>query len=313
MCPSTVGRRRAFTLVELLVVIAIIGILVALLRPAIQAAREAARRAQCSNNLKQIGVAFHNYHDTHKCLPALYYYPQMIGTAAQFGYSGFYGLLPYLEQKALYDDISLSGSPWVYTNPQVPTFRCPSDPSRTTCTLGGLGTYAKSCYGLNAGTACSACANGETWSPRLTTLPKENAVFSTNSATQMRDILDGTSNVAMMAEILSSTGDDCRGCWVGTASDIGWYRHDRTPNTSVPDFIRGTYHISSCVGVYPPCTNTDSGNNLQTWHLAARSAHPGGVHVVAVDASVRFVADTVNLATWQNYGRPQDREPLGSF
>ncbi len=102
-------RRSAFTLVELLVVIAIIGILIALLLPAVQAAREAARRIHCTNNLKQIGLAFHNYHDTHKCFPPSYVDSSSGGGDEEWGWAVF--LLPYVEQKPLFDQMRVSEIP----------------------------------------------------------------------------------------------------------------------------------------------------------------------------------------------------------
>ena len=156
------GARNAFTLVELLVVIAIIGILIALLLPAVQAARESARRAHCSNNLRQLGVAAHHYHDTHKHLPpAVGYYP-----SSKNGVIGTYHfhLLPFLEQGNLYDrslgSVPFPGGPItvhypgnnnVYSQP-VPTFLCPSDPSVES---GGVvminsDSFGASCYAANA-------------------------------------------------------------------------------------------------------------------------------------------------------------------
>ncbi len=127
-------KQRGFTLVELLVVIAIIGILVALLLPAIQAAREAARRSQCTNNLKQVAVALHNYHDTHRTFPRFAYYPS--GQSHWQGYSVHVRLLPFIERAELYDEIRIASQEFgisghtinsVHQRERVGAYVCPSD------------------------------------------------------------------------------------------------------------------------------------------------------------------------------------------
>ena len=317
-------RRGAFTLVELLVVIAIIGILIALLLPAVQAAREAARRSQCSNNLKQIGLGFHNYHDTFKALPALYYFLQ----SGSCGHAALNMILPFIEQNAIYDRLNLEGTGWVYADGTfrtdvIATYQCPSDPGKTDFLFIVSPPYplGKADYAPNIGTQCDNHENCVTldagYHPNRPSwgyvAPKPNAIFSPDSATTIGDILDGTSNVALVGEVLGGVGNDARGMWIGAATDIGFYRHDRTPNTSVPDNLRGPSYAHCVLGEYPPCAHLSSANLFHQWHMASRSEHPGGVQVALCDGSVRFVSETVNLFTWQHLGRPQDRVPLGEF
>ena len=144
--------KRGFTLIELLVVIAIIAVLVALLLPAVQQAREAARRVQCKNNLKQIGLALHNYHDAFNRLPITTYVSPVNEWAARAGI--FVRLLPYIEQQALSDKFNMQvgnqfNHPW--TGEIVPSYSCPSEPN-TTKTIGGGGELAfPPSYGVNRG------------------------------------------------------------------------------------------------------------------------------------------------------------------
>ncbi|HUG69483.1 MAG TPA: DUF1559 domain-containing protein [Pirellulaceae bacterium] len=199
-------RRAAFTLVELLVVIAIIGILVALLLPAVQAAREAARRMQCGNNLKQLGIAFHNYHDTYKKNP-----PMKAGTKGpnvtagnEYAMSGMVCMAPFMEAGAVYDQASArnfgpvpwdGNSQWRF---QIPSLLCPSDIPH-----GGLGTGQNS-YTMNVGTQVEWSHNEfhQTWGGR-----KMNGVFSLIGDPRARvgmpslaSIKDGTSNTLAFAE-----------------------------------------------------------------------------------------------------------------
>jgi len=191
------NRKTGFTLIELLVVIAIIGILVALLLPAIQMAREAARRTECNNNLKQIGVAFHNYELTHGTLPPGYVYvPDPLGNQSGFGWGTL--ILPFLEQQALHDRFDFTLPIFDSAN-QTPAqehldaYICPTDPV-TDSKFVEMGSapverYAMANYVANFGT------------PDLDLTPdNSNGVFSRNSRTRFSDVLDGLSNTLFVGE-----------------------------------------------------------------------------------------------------------------
>ncbi|QDU07456.1 DUF1559 domain-containing protein [Gimesia aquarii] len=303
------GKCRGFTLIELLVVIAIIAILIALLLPAVQQAREAARRSQCRNNLKQLGLGLHNYHDVHRALPALWYLRSTGGT----GHTGFTMLLPFIDQANLYNRVDFNIEPWRHPESEflqlavIGLFRCPSDPGSVNNfdypVIPLISTRGNYCLNIGVGG----------WTPRDTRTPKPNAVFSPVSRTRFRDFTDGTSNVVLLAEVLGGLTNDARGSWQTT--DVCYYRHDRTPNTRIQDEVRGgTFKYCDETTTGPaPCRHSSSSNDFHAWHLAARSMHEGGVHVLLGDGAVRFVSENIDINTWQNLGRPQDGIPLGEF
>jgi prepilin-type N-terminal cleavage/methylation domain-containing protein len=310
--------RTAFTLVELLVVIAIIGILVALLLPAVQAARESARRMQCGNNLKQMGLALHNYHDTYKSIPIA----DVNGTSTPV--SAHARLLPYLEQSPLYALVDFNvpynhANNTAARNTVVPAFICPSDPSRLPSAIGGRNNYY-----WNAGNGVVMYSSGAAGQP------PSNGVIWHNQAFRFSDIVDGLSGTAAFAEKM--TGDGSNGV--------------SSPRTDT--FQPGTYPNSADEAMQQ-CNAVDvtdlskqgysnvGGPWLQQYHstnqynhvlppngrscmyppgriaTTANSQHPGGLQITLCDGSVRFVSATVDLITWRSLGSINGGETIGEF
>lgn len=324
------NSRKAFTLIELLVVIAIIAILVALLLPAVQQAREAARRSSCKNNLKQIGLALHNYHDIHNTLP-----PGRVRGGDDWNNSSdlLWGarILPQMEQSALFDriDWGLGFSAGVRgdaaphsNNPDgarrqiIPGFRCPSDPGIGAFRWRGpdgeqvIGPAFDASF---APTNYVACVGPTTRVYNTTTV--HPGVFGTNSATRFRDILDGTSNTMAISECIIgfpniAENETSGACPTVAGSIAGGSR------------IRGR---SWFYGQYPAvwafttlvgpnwANNYDCGNNTNVVNHAARSIHKGGAHILLCDGAVRFVSENINLNTWRDLGDPRDGNVLGEF
>jgi prepilin-type N-terminal cleavage/methylation domain-containing protein len=288
------SRSHAFTLVELLVVIAIIGILVGLLLPAVQAAREAARRMQCQNNLKQIGLALHNYHDTLRRFPASFYRAWPTSVGGTFGTPGWgWGtmILPYIEQTALYNSLDvgtnrLSGNPAVKLLAQtsLPFYRCPSDTGQAL--NANRANFATSNYMAVFGALYDQAAPS---SGALVYGSRENAgtgVFSPNSGVRMGDITDGTSNTVMIGEMNygpngvkkadGSVHSYNGGIWVGTPNDPL-----NTSNVSCQLSLCGE---AAGADARFRRINTPFSSN------AFSSAHVGGAQFVFGDGSVRFVS-----------------------
>lgn len=303
------ARRRqvGFTLIELLVVIAIIAVLIALLLPAVQQARESARRTQCKNNMKQIGLALHNYHDTFSTLPpgAI----QDFTGNAQNEASWISMILPGLDQTPLYNRANFSscfgctaapGNPsYEITSPTIPMMLCPSDVDA------GLvyNAYRRGNYAANTGIGPLHSVNDPNDPTRTAIGP-----FTMNSKKSLRDFLDGTTNTIVVAELLKSPGADFRGVMHYPEGPL--YQHDQTPNSSVPDQFRSGLCVSipraPCVGVY-------NAYNDRAIVLAARSLHVGGVHVLMGDGSGRFVSDNVHRPTWQALSTPGGSETIGEY
>jgi prepilin-type N-terminal cleavage/methylation domain-containing protein len=309
--------RRGFTLVELLVVIAIIGILIALLLPAVQAAREAARRSSCTNNLKQIGLALHNYYDTHKRFPpgAIYQLPTMpnpvTGRDANWGATWVVMILPFLEQTALSDQYdsrlpARTGNATTINNSVTRTIlgalNCPSHPpvplgGRLTQDFDGFakGNYAGS---TGAGNMLNPTDFGD-WRLR--------GVFSAvrQWGPDFAEIRDGTSNVIAVSEIVAveSNGDD-RGAWGWCTGPLFSGRATCggtrifTPNTTLFMDCSPYSWNNTTASVFNQRSNPDSTDIAAG--VGARGYHPGGVMSAVADGSVHFISETVDQTLYLN-------------
>lgn len=316
-------RGAGFTLVELLVVIAIIGILIALLLPAVQAAREAARRAQCTNNLKQIGLALHNFHDTYQRLPAACYDPLFAQPANSANYPNNRGrwgfttlILPYIEQRQIYDDLMQNymgiQPPWAantVTRAWINTYICPSDPTAKSVPPLQSGRTPTS-YKCNRG---DQWLNWDWWESRGTFGRGDKILVSFAS------VKDGTSNTMAVSEAIIGVPGSRR---VGEAIavKVGVYNSAPPsiclarlgPNRQLTDplaqreWLTG-WRWADAINPYtlfypmlPPNGPSCSGDNGRPWTsehwglVTASSRHPGGVNVLFLDGAVRFISDTID-------------------
>ncbi|HEV3256411.1 MAG TPA: DUF1559 domain-containing protein [Gemmataceae bacterium] len=266
--------RPAFTLIELLVVISIIGVLMGLLLPAVEKVRQAADRIKCANNLKQMGLACHNYHDSHRSFPPGYVatapYPD---TTPGWGWGAF--LLPFLEQSNLYGQIDLSQPLQKSTIIQtmIPLYLCPSDtpPAAafpiTDWTLTTIAMAAPSSYAATVGSDASDVAD-----------PTGNGVFYRNSRTRIADITDGTSNTVLIGDRAWS---QTHGIWAG-APNGGMTRagaQNPWPNATAPAAALGLAH-NNWLNI-----RTDADGGLDDFS----SNHPAGVNLLFADGSVHFM------------------------
>lgn len=330
--------RRAFTLVELLVVIAIIGILIALLLPAVQAAREAARRSQCTNNLKQIGLALHNYHDTFKTLPPGWLTPVGMGGDSRYSWGWAASILDFIEQGALQDASrygkvnihSAAADPTLLAVLQTPisSYRCPSDNAPATnnwlairsqrmTTSNYVGTHNSDYWDKDGDAA-------------------QGGIFIENIGTKFRDIKDGLSNTLMVGERKWSF-PDVNGDILISAAAHAW---GNVPGHA--DDWRWGYQVA--LGVYKiDLHGTDQAGKIYSSQVSMRGAnafsseHPGGVNFCLADGSVRFISETIDGhfnnqgvqtdangdrtralrevvdTTWERLIAKADAQPIGEF
>jgi prepilin-type N-terminal cleavage/methylation domain-containing protein len=282
------SHKRGFTLVELLVVIAIIGILIALLLPAVQTAREAARRSQCLNNLKQVGLGMMTYENSYKALP--------VGTWAG-GVTGTWqvAILPFVEMPSAFVQWQPGATYSSVQNKRVTTLRipaltCPSDTPNAPLSMITSHNYAVN-YG-NTGINQEATLLGVTFGGA----PFIYAANATKGFTvKLNDIRDGLSNTLLVAEVRQGQGTDLRGfTWW---SDASGFQTFIPPNSSQPDVF---FSLSNCQNNQsnPPCSGPAT-SALRAM-FASRSRHPGGVHVVTCEGAGRFISDNIALGVWRN-------------
>ena len=291
------SERAAFTLVELLVVIAIIGVLVGLLLPAVQQAREAARRMSCQNNLKQIALAMHNYHDTHNRFPP--------GTAGCCWGTWQPLILPFVEQEnvsRLYvnwggNDSTgprYGGEPnrSAVSSVRFPTFSCPSDTENSP-----IGTMTNHNYAVNYGNT------GYAQQRELNGVVFLKAPFSRdrNQRLGFHTMTDGTSNTLLVSEVRQGQDRDLRGfTWWGDATGFTAYL---APNSPLPDRIYSTFYCNPVPGM--PCDASTADNPTM---FASRSRHVGGVNSALGDGSVQFFSDSIDLLVWRSLSTAQGAE-----
>jgi len=334
-------RRNGFTLIELLVVIAIIAILIGLLLPAVQKVREAAARMSCSNNLKQLGLALHNYESGNQKLPPLYPFTAPNSTVQNYRYtwSVLAQINPYLEQTNIYNTMDLTQMMYGPTNQvttqnqfavvqKVKIFLCPSDRSEPVSSAFGVANIGPCNYVANHGTGMAG--NG---SPI-----NSDGIFPVQNGVKITDIIDGTSNTAMMSESILGAGGEAQptnpgdertvykylgfsgnlpsdGSCAGTPTSWNgfnhrgfmWasgeprcvsYNHYYTPNSKNYDCVANNPFLPGFMAV---------------GYKAARSRHTGGVNMVLGDGSVRFVRDAIDPITYRSLSTRNGGEVPGDF
>lgn len=335
-------RRSGFTLIELLVVIAIIAVLIALLLPAVQQAREAARRTQCKNNLKQLGLALQNHHDTYLRFPPGVAMDQppfgtsaSIASGANWGSSWLVYILPYIDQAPIYNGWQFYNNSGAFngnnnalvTGKSVPGFNCPSSPLPTVCSS-NAGIATANYVGVSG--AVNGLIPGYTES-RFNALPAGGIVGGSgamipNGKLNFRDLTDGSTNVIAMSEngdfITDNTGTkrDWR-----ASQPWGWILGGKSPNVPPtydnaggdnrsPNNITIRYTVNKRGFVDDvPNTGVGNGGNYQGANTPINSAHVGGAHIALCDGSVRFISDSLGLDVLARLATRDDGQVLADF
>ncbi|MEQ8852424.1 DUF1559 domain-containing protein [Gimesia sp.] len=299
--------KRGFTLIELLVVIAIIAILIALLLPAVQQAREAARRSTCKNNLKQLGLALHNYHDTHRIFPpgdinAGGYDAGWLPAGSMRNHTAYMFLLPFIDQAAIYNEINFSlptgnsdgsgiggGGYQTATERKVIVFLCPSDGYSAGPYTSTSGAYAvRNAYRTSYSVLYPWYNTGTSYDNYNDMTRK--SVFGHNGAARLRDIQDGASNTMCMMETPLEKQSALRGPfwsgYVATGAVAAGYRKINAPYSATDDRV--------------------------DWYTPG-SEHVGGCHILLTDGAVRFISENIDFETQKALGSIRGGEVIGEF
>lgn len=334
-------RPRGFTLIELLVVIAIIAVLIALLLPAVQQAREAARRTQCKNNLKQLGLALHNYHDTSNCLPMGNVAPDAAGNR---GASWMVRILPMFDQAAAYNQINFNDTDWTMQSSRINRnwgitgglrmsgLNCPSSPLPMTRTQNtnsptqGLGAATTLTYQLAnyVGIAGSyddmatgvCCPIPSSWTGYYRSnyngcIVASNGTYAQAKPVKMSEIIDGASNTIMVGEQSAFSVDPATGL---ATKDWRACNHDGGPWSGGAG---GDTDWWLNMTVVRATINSKAGNNgnEQAYyrHTRVNSAHVGGAHVLFGDGTVRFLSQNMDAVTWYRACSRNDNQVAGDL
>jgi prepilin-type N-terminal cleavage/methylation domain-containing protein len=327
-------RQRGFTLIELLVVIAIIAVLIALLLPAVQQAREAARRSQCKNNLKQLGLALHNYHDSFNLFPMGHTRSNdgSGGVTGWRGYSLHAMILPYIDQAPLYSRINFNqhfdhADNTASRRTRIAAFLCPSDTVFPGSAETGNNNYSGSM--------------GPSFGQYITPLGQRDGFFNFDVIVRMSDIRDGTSNTICMSEqfvgdnnnAAYTAGDVVRGIAFAGSTKYKPTRGDLETYGAACVAGQANHHSHGgrdwAVGMpaqtlfntaappnwrFPTCQECVGCGWMDSQGIfPARSRHVGGVHILMGDGAVRFASENIDLGTWQNLGSIRGNEPIGEF
>ena len=339
MKPLRPLKHRGFTLIELLVVIAIIAILIALLLPAVQQAREAARRSQCKNNMKQLGLALHNYHETFSV------FPFSAANPGRQNVTGLAMLLPYFDQAPLYNTLNFNApmSKWNHNgDPGYTTLTltsasdtnvaaghrkltmllCPSDAGNpfqvddvTYYGCSTTGQSGKTSYGFSVTNANPYVGLGG-WNWRANEGSTTRALFGMDSDSRFADVVDGTSNTVAFAETTLNVYNGGGQTWacVGHVAETGvvFAAASTSGNGVLNDWFYPNGWLSSAGGWIPGAAPQGTPGTVCSW-ASAGSAHVGGLHVTMADGAVRFISENLNSTTRTYLGYIADQVPIGSF
>jgi prepilin-type N-terminal cleavage/methylation domain-containing protein len=333
-------RNRGFTLIELLVVIAIIAILIALLLPAVQQAREAARRTQCRNHLKQMGLAIHNYHDTHSCFPPGSTGGSTTGEDYHIVPNWRAHIWPMLDQGTLYNQMNWTDSNRGFTSSSshanavllrgktIPVYACPSsplDPNGSPAVGWNSGHNSNRIQvpmyvgvaGSSIGTSAQFPAGTTVGFVNYYGIYTNNGMFKWNDVTRMRDATDGTSNTLLVAEQSGTVGTaktDLRSGYYGGYTSCNFFGQIGSTEVLAPGGSYAWQTGLSSLRYQINATSASTGSDVPyAPNTIWNSTHTGGIHVLLSDGGARFISENIDMNTLRSLAARNDGQPIGEF